>query len=113
MIGFLLAHILLTLDQILNQFLMIWVLDMEALYPLHFRLLHFRKSLTENGFYTVSAGGTGFGLENPLSYVYITDNLNVINNMVADANFAIQLPYNLTFKSQIGIILSGNRFNSI
>jgi len=72
----------------------------------------FQEIFDENGFYTVSAGGTGFGLENPLSYVYSTDNLNVINNMVADANFAIQLPYNLTFKSQIGIILSGNRFNS-
>ena len=72
----------------------------------------FQEIFDENGFYSVSAGGTGFGLENPLSYVYSTDNLNVINNMVADANFAIQLPYNLTFKSQIGIILSGNRFNS-
>ena len=72
----------------------------------------FQEIFDENGFYTVSAGGTGFGLENPLSYVYSTDNLNVINNMVADANFAIKLPYNLTFKSQIGIILSGNRFNS-
>jgi len=72
----------------------------------------FQEIFDENGFYTVSAGGTGFGLENPLSYVYSTDNLNVINNMVADANFAIKLPYNLTFKSQIGVILSGNRFTS-
>ena len=72
----------------------------------------FQEIFDENGFYSVSAGGTGFGLENPLSYVYSTDNLNVINNMVADANFAIKLPYNLTFKSQIGVILSGNRFNS-
>ena len=72
----------------------------------------FQEIFDENGFYSVSAGGTGFGLENPLSYVYSTDNLNVINNMVADANFAIKLPYNLTFKSQMGIILSGNRFTS-
>ena len=72
----------------------------------------FQEIFDDNGFYSVSAGGTGFGLENPLSYVYSTDNLNVINNMVADANFAIQLPYNLTFKSQMGIILSGNRFTS-
>jgi TonB-linked SusC/RagA family outer membrane protein len=72
----------------------------------------FQEIFDENGFYSVSAGGTGFGLENPLSYVYSTDNLNVINNMVADANFSIKLPYNLTFKSQMGIILSGNRFTS-
>ena len=72
----------------------------------------FQEIFDDNGFYSVSAGGTGFGLENPLSYVYSTDNLNVINNMVADANFAIKLPYNLTFKSQMGIILSGNRFTS-
>ena len=32
--------------------------------------------------------------------------------MVADANFAIKLPYNLIYKSQIGIILSGNRYTS-
>ena len=72
----------------------------------------FQEIFDENGFYTVAAGGTGFGLENPLSSIYSTDNLNVINNIVADANFAIKLPYNLTFKSQIGIILSGNRFTS-
>lgn len=72
----------------------------------------FQEIFDENGFYTVSAGGTGFGLENPLSYVYSNDNLNVINNMVADANFSIKLPYNLTYKSQIGIILSGNRYTS-
>jgi len=72
----------------------------------------FQEIFDENGFYSVSAGGTGFGLENPLSYVYSTDNLNVVNSMIADANFSIKLPYNLTFKSQMGIILSGNRFTS-
>lgn len=72
----------------------------------------FQEIFDENGFYSVSAGGTGFGLENPLSYVYSNDNLNVVNSMIADANFSIKLPYNLTFKSQMGIILSGNRFTS-
>jgi hypothetical protein len=72
----------------------------------------FQEIFDENGFYSVSAGGTGFGNENPLSYVYSNDNLDVINSMVADANFSIKLPYNLTYKSQIGVILSGNRYTS-
>lgn len=72
----------------------------------------FQEIFDDNGFYSVSAGGTGFGNENPLSYVYSNDNLDVINSMVADANFSIKLPYNLTYKSQIGIIISGNRYTS-
>ena len=69
----------------------------------------FQPIYDENGFYTVSAGG-GFGLENPLSYIYSDDNLDVISNIVADANFSIKLPYNLTYKTQIGITLNNNRF---
>ena len=72
----------------------------------------FQEIFDANGFYSVSAAGSGFGNENPLSYVYSNDNLNVINSMVADANFAVKLPYNLIYKSQIGIILSGNRYTS-
>jgi TonB-linked SusC/RagA family outer membrane protein len=72
----------------------------------------FQEIYDENGFYTLSAAGTGFGNENPLSYVYSNDNLDVINSIVADANFSIKLPYNLTYKSQIGVILSGNRYTS-
>ncbi|MDG1692350.1 MAG: SusC/RagA family TonB-linked outer membrane protein, partial [Methylophilaceae bacterium] len=34
----------------------------------------------------------------------------VISNIVADANFSIKLPYNLTYKTQIGITLNNNRF---
>ena len=48
------------------------------------------------------------GLENPLSYIYGNDNLDVINNIVADANFSVKLPYNLTFKTQIGINIFNN-----
>jgi TonB-linked SusC/RagA family outer membrane protein len=69
----------------------------------------FQPIYDENGFYTVSAGG-GFGLENPLSYIYSDDNLDVISNIVADANFSVKLPYNLTFKTQLGITLNNNRF---
>ena len=72
----------------------------------------FQEIFDENGFYTLSAGGTGFGNENPLSYVYSNDNLDVISNMVADANFSVKLPYNLTYRTQIGVILSGNRYTS-
>jgi TonB-linked SusC/RagA family outer membrane protein len=70
----------------------------------------FQPIYDENGFYSVSAGG-GFGLENPLSYIYSDDNLDVINNIVADANFSIKLPYNLIYKTQIGITLNNNRFS--
>merc|ERR1711966_106023 len=35
---------------------------------------------------------------------------DVISNIVADANFSIKLPYNLTYKTQIGITLNNNRF---
>lgn len=69
----------------------------------------FQPIFDENGFYTVSAGG-GFGLENPLSYIYSDDNLDVRNNIVADANFSVKLPFNLRYKTQIGITLSNNRF---
>jgi TonB-linked SusC/RagA family outer membrane protein len=72
----------------------------------------FQEIFDANGFYSVSAAGSGFGNENPLSHVYSNDNLNVINSMVADANFSVKLPYSLTYKSQIGIILTGNRYTS-
>ena len=51
-------------------------------------------------------------MENPLSYIYGNDNNNIITNMVADANFSIKLPYNLTFKTQMGVILRSNRYSA-
>jgi TonB-linked SusC/RagA family outer membrane protein len=70
----------------------------------------FQPIFDENGFYTIAAQNAT-GMENPLSYIYGNDNNNVITNMVADANFSIKLPYNLTFKSQIGVILGSNRYS--
>ena len=70
----------------------------------------FQPIYDQNGFYSVSADG-GLGLENPLSYIYSDDNINVINSIVADANFSVKLPYNLTYKTQIGITLNNNRFS--
>ena len=71
----------------------------------------FQPIFDENGFYTIAAKNNT-GMENPLSYIYGNDNNDVITNMVADANLSIKLPYNLTFKSQIGVILSGNRYSA-
>ena len=71
----------------------------------------FQAIFDENGFYTISAKNNT-GMENPLSYIYGNDNNDVITNMVADTNFSIKLPYNLTFKTQIGVILSGNRYSA-
>ncbi len=52
------------------------------------------------------------GLNNPLGYIYGNDNLNVINNIVADANMTIKLPANLTYKTQIGITLGNNHYEA-
>ena len=71
----------------------------------------FQAIFDENGFYTVAAKNNT-GMENPLSYIYGNDNNDVITNMVADTNFSIKLPYNLTFKTQLGVILSGNRYSA-
>jgi TonB-linked SusC/RagA family outer membrane protein len=71
----------------------------------------FQPIFDDEGYYTL-AGLGGMGLENPLSYIYGNDNLDVINNIVADANFSVKLPYNLTFKTQIGINISNNGYTS-
>lgn len=52
------------------------------------------------------------GLDNPLGYIYGNDNLNVINNIIADANMTIKLPLNLTYKTQIGITLGNSHYES-
>ncbi len=71
----------------------------------------FQPIFDEDGYYTLAALA-GMGLENPFSYIYGNDNLDVINNIVADANFSVKLPYNLTFKSQLGINISANRYTA-
>ena len=71
----------------------------------------FQPIIDDEGYYTLSALA-GMGLENPLSYIYGNDNLDVINNIVADANFSVKLPYNLTFKTQFGINISNNRYTA-
>jgi TonB-linked SusC/RagA family outer membrane protein len=71
----------------------------------------FQPIIDDEGYYTLSALA-GMGLENPLSYIYGNDNLDVINNIVADANFSVKLPYNLTFKTQIGVNISNNRYTA-
>ena len=71
----------------------------------------FQPVFDDDGYYTLAALA-GIGLENPLSYIYGNDNLDVINNIVADANFSVKLPYNLVFKSQIGINISSNRYTA-
>ena len=71
----------------------------------------FQPIFDENGFYTIAAKNNT-GMENPLSYIYGNDNNDVITNMIADTNLSIKLPYNLTFKTQIGVILRGNRYSA-
>ena len=71
----------------------------------------FQPIFDDDGFYTIAAKNNT-GMENPLSYIYGNDNNNVIANMVADANFSIKLPYNLTFKTQMGVILRSNRYSA-
>ena len=71
----------------------------------------FQPIIDDEGYYTLAALA-GMGLENPLSYIYGNDNLDVINNIVADANFSVKLPYNLTFKTQFGINISNNRYTA-
>lgn len=71
----------------------------------------FQPVFDENGFYTIAAKNNT-GMENPLSYIYGNDNNNVITNMVADANFSIKLPNNITFKTQMGVILRSNRYSA-
>jgi len=71
----------------------------------------FQPIFDENGFYTIAAKNNT-GMENPLSYIYGNDNNDVITNMVADANFSVKLPYNLTFKTQMGVILRNNRYTA-
>jgi TonB-linked SusC/RagA family outer membrane protein len=71
----------------------------------------FQPIFDDDGFYTIAAKNNT-GMENPLSYIYGNDNNNVITNMVADANFSIKLPYNLTFKTQMGVILRSNRYSA-
>ena len=70
----------------------------------------FQPIFDDDGFYSIAAKNNT-GMENPLSYIYGQDNNNVITNMVADANFSIKLPYNLTFKTQMGVILRSNRYS--
>jgi TonB-linked SusC/RagA family outer membrane protein len=71
----------------------------------------FQPIFDDDGFYTIAAKNNT-GMENPLSYIYGNDNNNIITNMVADANFSIKLPYNLTFKTQMGVILRSNRYSA-
>tara|TARA_B100001059_G_scaffold236624_1_gene288358 strand:- start:6535 stop:9861 length:3327 start_codon:yes stop_codon:yes gene_type:complete len=71
----------------------------------------FQSIFDDEGYYTLAALG-GMGLENPLSYIYGNDNLDVINNIVTDVNFAVKLPYNLTFRSQLGVNIITNRYTA-
>ena len=71
----------------------------------------FQPIFNDDGTYSTQARTQG-GLNNPLGYIYGNDNINVINNIVTDVNFTAKINSDLSFKTQMGVVILNNHYSS-